>query len=134
MSRIRVVAARLYAAFIHAQLFVMSCRSKLTKFLLLIPMMLLPKAVLADGDLADMVRHASDGADAAEDSFLRIGRFVGVILFLGGLIGLKKVGKQGGMGLAGCIVSIVIGAVLVAGPEMMSRSQKQLGISSISIG
>ncbi len=50
MSRIRVVAARLYAAFIHAQLFVMSCRSKLTKFLLLIPMMLLPKAV-ADGDL-----------------------------------------------------------------------------------
>ncbi|EFW3579038.1 conjugal transfer protein TraR, partial [Shigella sonnei] len=25
-------------------------------------------------------------------------------------------------------------AVLVAGPEMMSRSQKQLGISSISIG
>ncbi|EDI1023343.1 conjugal transfer protein TraR, partial [Salmonella enterica subsp. enterica serovar Infantis] len=26
MSRIRVVAARLYAAFIHAQLFVMSCR------------------------------------------------------------------------------------------------------------
>lgn len=28
MSRIRVVAARLYAAFIHAQLFVMSCRSK----------------------------------------------------------------------------------------------------------
>lgn len=31
MSRIRVVAARLYAAFIHAQLFVMSCRSKLTK-------------------------------------------------------------------------------------------------------
>ena len=108
MSRIRVVAARLYAAFIHAQLFVMSCRSKLTKYLLLIPMMLLPKAVLADGDLADMVR--------------------------GGLIGLKKVGKQGGMGLAGCIVSIVIGAVLVAGPEMMSRSQKQLGISSISIG
>lgn len=61
MSRIRVVAARLYAAFIHAQLFVMSCRSKLTKFLLLIPMMLLPKAVLADGDLADMVRNVEQG-------------------------------------------------------------------------
>ncbi|UGJ71187.1 hypothetical protein LQQ76_26275 (plasmid) [Escherichia coli] len=51
MSRIRVVAARLYAAFIMHKLFVMSCRSKLTKYLLLIPMMLLPKAVLADGDL-----------------------------------------------------------------------------------
>ncbi|WP_164994193.1 IncI1-type conjugal transfer protein TraR [Escherichia coli] len=133
MSRIRVVAARLYAAFIHAQLFVMSCRSKLTKFLLLIPMMLLPKAVLADGDLADMVRNVEQGAKT-QSSSLTIAQFIGVILFLGGLIGLKKVGKQGGMGLASCIVSIVIGAVLVAGPEMMSRSQKQLGISSISIG
>ena len=130
MSRIRVVAARLYAAFIHAQLFVMSCRSKLTKFLLLIPMMLLPKAVLADGDLADMVRNVEQGAKTAQSSSLTIAQFIGVILFLGGLIGLKKVG----MGLASCIVSIVIGAVLVAGPEMMSRSQKQLGISSISIG
>ena len=130
MSRIRVVAARLYAAFIHAQLFVMSCRSKLTKFLLLIPMMLLPKAVLADGDLADMVRNVEQGAKTAQSSSLTIAQFIGVILFLGGLIGLKKVGK----GLAGCILSIVIGALLVAGPEMMSRSQKQLGISTISIG
>ncbi|MBL1512015.1 conjugal transfer protein TraR, partial [Klebsiella pneumoniae] len=39
-----------------------------------------------------------------------------------------------GMGLAGCILSIVLGVLLVAVPEMMSRSQKQLGISSISIG
>ena len=113
MSRIRVVAARLYAAFIHAQLFVMSCRSKLTKYLLLIPMMLLPKAVLADGDLADMVRNVGEGAKTAQSSSLTIAQFIV---------------------LAGCIVSIVIGALLVAGPEMMNRSQKQLGISTISIG
>lgn len=96
MSRIRVVAARLYAAFIHAQLFVMSCRSKLTKFLLLIPMMLLPKAVLADGDLADMVRNVEQGAKTAQSSSLTIAQFIGVILFLGGLIGLKKLGNKGG--------------------------------------
>ncbi len=96
MSRIRVVAARLYAAFIHAQLFVMSCRSKLTKFLLLIPMMLLPKAVLADGDLADMVRNVEQGAKTAQSSSLTIAQFIGVIAFLGGLIGLKKLGNKGG--------------------------------------
>ncbi|MEL3315446.1 DUF6750 family protein, partial [Escherichia coli] len=79
-------------------------------------------------------RNVGEGAKTAQSSSITIAQFIGVILFLGGLIGLKKVGKQGGMGLAGCIVSIVIGAVLVAGPEMMSRSQKQLGISSISIG
>ncbi|MBW7396735.1 DUF6750 family protein, partial [Escherichia coli] len=60
--------------------------------------------------------------------------FSGVILYRGGLMGLKKVGEQGGVGLASCFVSIVIGAVIVAGPEMLSRSAKQLGISSISIG
>ncbi|EEJ4252316.1 conjugal transfer protein TraR [Salmonella enterica subsp. enterica serovar 4,[5],12:b:-] len=133
MSRIRVMAARLHAAFILAQLFVMACRNKIIDLLLLIPVMLLPGAVLADGDLADMVRNVEQGAKTAQSSSLNIAQFIGVIAFLGGLIGLKKVGKQGGMGLAGCILSIVIGAILAAGPEMMSRSQKQLGISTISI-
>ncbi len=97
MSRIRVVAARLYAAFIHAQLFVMSCRSKLTKFLLLIPMMLLPKAVLADGDLADMVRNVEQGAKTAQSSSLTIAQFIGVIAFLGGPDWAeKKLGNKGG--------------------------------------
>lgn len=104
MSRIRVVAARLYAAFIHAQLFVMSCRSKLTKYLLLIPMMLLPKAVLADGDLADMVRNVGEGAKTAQSSSITIAQFIGVILFLRGLIGLKKLGNKGdGTGWLHCI-------------------------------
>ncbi len=51
MSRIRVVAARLYAAFIHAQLFVMSCRRKMTKLLMLITMMLLEYSGVSDVDM-----------------------------------------------------------------------------------
>lgn len=134
MSHLRVMAARLYAAFIHAQLFVMHCRSKIIDLLLLIPMMLLPKAVLADGDLADMIRSVGDGARSAQSSSLSIGQFIGVILFLGGLIGFKKVGKQGGMGLGACIISVVIGALLAVVPEIMNRSQRQLGVSATSIG
>ncbi len=91
-----VVAARLYAAFIHAQLFVMSCRSKLTKYLLLIPMMLLPKAVLADGDLADMVRNVGEGA---KNSTVIINHYCAVHRrnsVSRGLIGLKKLGNKGG--------------------------------------
>ncbi len=57
-------------------------------------MMLLPKAVLADGDLADMVRNVGEGAKTAQSSSITIAQFIGVILFLGGLIGLKKVGKR----------------------------------------
>ncbi|MES1671196.1 DUF6750 family protein, partial [Escherichia coli] len=47
---------------------------------------------------------------------------------------LREFSLQDSRGGSGCILSIVIGALLVAGPEMMSRSQKQLGISTISIG
>ncbi|KAB3088174.1 conjugal transfer protein TraR [Escherichia coli] len=134
MPRIRVTAACVYAAIIHAQLFFMTCRSKLIERLLLIPVMLLPKAVLADGDLADIVSNASAGAKSSEGSLLTIARFIGVVLFIGAIIGFKKVGKQGGMGLAACISSLIIGVFLVALPEMMNRSQRQLGISTISIG
>ncbi len=97
-------------------------------------MMLLPKAVLADGDLADMVRNVEQGAKTAQSSSLTIAQFIGVILFLGGLIGLKKVGKQGGWDWLVALYLSSLGVLLVAGPEMMSRSQKQLGISTISIG
>ncbi|EEE0951786.1 conjugal transfer protein TraR, partial [Salmonella enterica] len=44
-----------------------------------------------------------------------------------------KVGKQNGLGLAGCIVSVIIGAILAVVPEVMNRSQRQLGISPTTI-
>ncbi len=51
MSRIRVVAARLYAAFIHAQLFVMSCRSKRKR---------LVRTVLIFTESSDQLSRATD--------------------------------------------------------------------------
>lgn len=133
MSRIRAMAAHLYAAFIHVQLFMMKCRNKIIALLLLIPMMLLPKAVLADGDLADMVRSVGDGAKTAQSSTLTIAQFIGVILVIGGIIGFKKVGKQGGMGLGACIISLIAGLLLAVVPEFMGRGQRQMGVSATSI-
>ncbi|EDJ8986994.1 conjugal transfer protein TraR [Salmonella enterica subsp. diarizonae] len=132
-QRVRVMAARAATAFFYAQLFLMNIRDRMINLLLLLPMMLLPRAVLADGDLADMLRSASDGAKSAQTSSLTIAQFIGVIMFIGGVVGFKKVGKQGGIGLGACIASVIIGAVLAVAPEAMNRSQRQLGTSATTI-
>lgn len=132
-QRVRVMTARAATAFFYAQLFLMNIRDRMINLLLLLPMMLLPRAVLADGDLADMVRSVGDGAKSAQTSSLTIAQFIGVIMFIGGLVGFKKVGKQGGIGLGACIASVIIGAVLAVAPEVMNRSQRQLGTSATTI-
>lgn len=133
MSRLRVMMARVCTAFIYVQIFLMNCRDKIISLLLLLPAMLLPRTVMADGDLFDMIRNVGDGAKGATGSTLNIAQFIGVVMFIGGLLGFKKVGKQNGLGLAGCIVSVIIGAILVVVPEVMNRSQRQLGISPATI-
>ncbi|EBX8423419.1 conjugal transfer protein TraR [Salmonella enterica subsp. enterica serovar Urbana] len=132
-QRVRVMTARAAAAFFYAQLFLMNIRDRMINLLILLPMMLLPRAVLAEGDLADMLRSAGDGAKSAQTSSLSIAQFIGVIMFIGGLVGFKKVGKQGGIGLGACIASVIIGAVLTVVPEVMNREQRQLGTSATTI-
>ncbi len=84
---------------------------KLTKFLLLIPMMLLPKAVLAMEILP--IWFAMSNKVPKQHSLITdycaVHRRNSVSR---GPDWLKKVGKQGGMGLASCIVSIVLGRYL----------------------
>ena len=60
-----------------------------------------------------MVRNVEQGAKTAQSSSLTIAQFIGVILFLGGLIGPEKSwGNKGGWDWLVCIVSIVIGRYL----------------------
>lgn len=89
--------------------------------------------MLADGDLADMVRAAADGAKTSQTATLTIAQYIGVVLFIGGIVGFKKVGRQGGGSLIACIVSVVVGALLVIVPEILSRSQRQLGTSAVTV-
>ena len=133
MSHLRAIAARAYAALFSALISLLSLRDRAIAALLLLPATLLPGAAMANGDLADMAKNVSEGAKVGQSSSLDIAQFVGVILFIGGLVGFKKVGKQPGVTLAGCIVSIIVGACLAVIPEVMNRSQRQLGTSATTI-
>ncbi|MDL6536317.1 hypothetical protein QS381_19820 [Escherichia coli] len=57
---------------------------------------------------------------------------IGLVLFIGGLLGLKQIGKKPGAGLA-CLLSILVGVCLAVVPELMGSGQKTLGLSPVSI-
>lgn len=65
-------------------------------------------------------------------SFVAIGQVIGLVLFIGGLLGLKQIGKKPGAGLA-CLLSILVGVCLAVVPELMGSGQKTLGLSPVSI-
>ena len=117
MSRLRAMAARLRAASVYVQLCLMACRDRLVRLLLLLPVMLLPHTAMARG---------------SSSSFVAIGQVIGLVLFIGGLLGLKQIGKKPGAGLA-CLLSILVGVCLAVVPELMGSGQKTLGLSPVSI-
>lgn len=98
MSRLRAMAARLRAASVYVQLCLMVCRDRLVRLLLLLPVMLLPHTAMAN-TLFDMIKTVGDGARGSSSSFVAIGQVIGLVLFIGGLLGLKQIGKKPGAGL-----------------------------------
>lgn len=133
MSHLRAITARARASVFTILVRLHDARERACRVLMMLPLLLLPRAVLADGDLADMVRAVGEGAKTSQSATLTIAQFMGVVLFIGGIVGFKKVGRQGGGSLLACIVSLVCGALLVIVPEIISRSQKQLGTSAATV-
>ncbi|EIH4124982.1 hypothetical protein CHO15_005321, partial [Escherichia coli] len=87
MSRFRAMTARLCAAFIYVQLYLVACRDRLIRLLLLLPVILLPHTAMAN-TLFDMIKTVGDGAKGSSSSFVAIGQVIGLVLFIGGLLGL----------------------------------------------
>lgn len=133
MSLFRAMTAHVYAVVIFAQLSMMQLRERAIKALCVLLITLLPGLAFAAGDLADMLDSAADGASRGKTSGLKIAQAIGVVVFIAALLGLKKVGKHPQVTLGGCLAGLGIGALLVVVPELMSRTQTQMGTSSVTI-
>lgn len=133
MSLFRAISARLYAVVITFQLTLLSLRERMIQGLCALLTFLLPGIVHADGDIADMLDAAATGAKRGKTSGLEIGQAIGVIIFIASLLALKKVGTNPQVTVGRCVLGLVIGALLAVVPEVMSRSQKQMGTSSVTI-
>lgn len=133
MSLFRAISARLYAVVIAYQLTLISLRERLIQGLCALLTFLLPGIVHADGDIADMLDQAAAGAKRGKTSGLEIGQAIGVFIFIASLLAFKKVGTNPQVTVGRCVLGLVIGALLAVVPEVMNRSQKQMGTSSVTI-
>ncbi|EJR7830517.1 TPA: conjugal transfer protein TraR [Salmonella enterica] len=133
MSLFRALTARLYAVVFYIQLTLIALRERAVRALLALIAGLLPGIALADGDLADMFDSAAAGAKRAKTSGLDIFQMLGLFIFGASLLAFKKVGSHPQVTLGRCVAGLLIGAGLFIIPELISRSQKQMGTSSITI-
>ncbi|MEG5552369.1 DUF6750 family protein [Enterobacter wuhouensis] len=133
MSLFRTISARLYAVVIFCQLTLLQCRERMIRTLCALATFLVPGAAFADGDIADMLSNVADGAKSGKTSGLTIAQAIGVFILIGSLLSFKKIGTNPQITLGRCVAGLVIGALLAVVPEVMSRTQKQLGTSAVSI-
>jgi len=135
MSRPSSLFARLMQSIFVVQLTLLEMRERLIQWLCVMALAILPgSAFAAGGDLADMFDAAAEGAKRGQTASLTIAQFVGVVLFIGSLLAFKKINTNPQITLGRCIGGLFIGALMVVIPELMSRSQKQVGMSSSTIG
>jgi len=93
-----------------------------------------PVAAFADGDIADMGSSAATGATSMQKSVLTGAEFIGVCFVIGGLIAAKTRKDNPQIKISHIIGSIAFGACLIAVPEIIRRSQTQVGLSPVSVG
>lgn len=134
MSRHSSLFARLMQSIFVVQLTLMEMRERFVQWLCAMALTILPgSAFAAGGDLADMLDAAAEGAKRGQTAALTISQFVGVLLFIGSLLAFKKINTNPQVTLGRCIGGLFIGALMVVVPELLSRSQKQVGMSSTTI-
>lgn len=133
MSRSSSLFARLMQSIFVVQLTLQDMRERFIQWLYAMALAILPGSAFAAGDLADMLDAAADGAKRGQTAALTISQFVGVVLFIGSLLAFKKINTNPQITLGRCIGGLFIGALMVVVPELLSRSQKQVGMSATTI-
>lgn len=95
---------------------------------------LLPTVAFADGDFADMAGRFADGAKSGTKSALIIAQLIGALFVIGALISMKA--KKDNPQIKGwhIIVGLLVGGALCVVPEIIKRSQAQVGLTPVNIG
>ena len=93
-----------------------------------------PVLAFAGNDIAGMGDSAAEGAKSLQKSALTIAQFVGVVFVIGGLIAAKTKKDNPQVKTSHIIGSILFGVCLIVIPEIIKRSQTQVGLSPVDVG
>jgi hypothetical protein len=93
-----------------------------------------PVFAMAADDLAGMSDSAAEGATTFQKNVLVIAQMIGVVFVIGGLISAKNKKDNPQIKTGAIVAAILFGAVLVVVPEIIKRSQAQVGLSPVDVG
>jgi hypothetical protein len=93
-----------------------------------------PVFAMAADDLAGMSDSAAEGATTFQKNILVIAQMIGVVFVIGGLIAAKNKKDNPQIKTGAIVASILFGAVLVVVPEIIKRSQAQVGLTPVDVG
>jgi hypothetical protein len=122
----------LLSACVRATLLKEKVRDRLAKGLVAIAAAS-PVVASAD-DIAGMLSSAATGSSSATKSVLTIAQFVGVVFVCGGVIAAKTKKDNPQIKVSHIVGAIVFGVCLIAIPELIKRSQTQVGLTPINVG
>ncbi|MFA0921430.1 TraR protein [Pseudomonas coronafaciens pv. garcae] len=91
-------------------------------------------AFAAGEDLASMVTSTATGGVTVTKGALSLAQMVGVVFVIGALAAAKAKKDNPQIKVSHIATSLVIGACLIAVPEIIKRSQAQVGLAPISVG
>lgn len=93
-----------------------------------------PVLAFAGNDIAGMGDAAAEGAKSLQKSALTVAQFVGVLFVIGGLMAAKTKKDNPQIKTGHIIGSILFGVCLAVIPEIIKRSQAQVGLSPVDVG
>jgi len=89
----------------------------------------------ADGsDLAGMVTSTATGGMTITKGALSLAQMVGVIFVIGALIAAKNKNDNPQIKVSHIAGALIFGVCLIAVPEIIKRSQSQVGLTPINVG
>ncbi|RMV68438.1 TraR protein [Pseudomonas caricapapayae] len=93
-----------------------------------------PVLAFAGADIAGMGNSAAVGAKSLQKNALVIAQFVGVVFVIGGLVAAKNKKDNPQIKTGHIVGSILFGVCLAVIPEIIKRSQAQVGLAPVDVG
>lgn len=85
-------------------------------------------------DIASMVTSTATGGTTITKGFLQLAQLAGVAFVIGGLIAAKNKSENPQIKVSHIAGALIFGVCLIAVPEMIKRSQTQMGLTPINVG
>lgn len=112
----------------------LSCMNNQIKLAIAVPLVLCSAQSMAADSIWTMFNSVADGFNSMQTGLFTVGRVIGVILFIIGLIMWYNKSQRGSDTKAiTIVVTLIVGGILVVLPQFISNTSNSVGLSGSTI-